>query len=319
MSVLVRVPLSAMQDIESPLLGPGYLDMARAEAKAEEFEVRTCSVEGLLADPEIQIVVNLTVPRAYAEVNLAAVQAGKNAHCEKPFAVYREDGTKVLRATQEKGVLVGHGHERWHPDPGFFYQVGGGPMFDMGPYYLTVLVNLLGPVRRVTGSARITFPERTITSEPRYGEKLTVETPTHLAGVLDFAGGAGGTIIASFDVWSHHLPRIEIYGSEGSLSVPDPNTFRGPVLVRRAGAEEWSEVPLTHSDAVSRGIGVADMAYALTYKRPHRTSGELTFHVLDLMCALDEASKSDRHIEIQSTCSRPAPLPMDLLPGTLDQ
>ncbi len=330
------------------------LDMGRAEAKAEEFEVRACSVEDLLADPEIQIVVNLTVPRAHAEVNLAAVQAGKNAHCEKPFAVYREDGAKVLRTAQEKGVLVGgapdtflgggiqtcrkliddgwigqpvaatafvagHGHERWHPDPGFFYQVGGGPMFDMGPYYLTALVNLLGPVRRVTGSTRITFPERTVTSEPRYGEKITVETPTHLAGVLDFAGGAVGTIIASFDVWSHHLPRIEIYGSEGSLSVPDPNTFRGPVLVRRAGAEEWSEVPLTHSDAVSRGIGVADMAYALTYDRPHRTSGELAFHVLDLMCAFDEASKSDRHIQIQSTCSRPAPLPMDLPSGTLDE
>jgi len=330
------------------------LIMDRAKAKAEEFEVpRACSVDELLADPEIQIVVNLTIPKAHTEVNLAAIAAGKNVHCEKPLATDRDDGAKALAAAQEKGVLVGcapdtflgggiqtcrkliddgwigepvaatafmvgHGHESWHPAPDFYYQVGGGPMFDMGPYYLTALVNLLGPMKRVTGSTRITFPERTITTEARYGERIVVETPTHITGVMDFASGAVGTIIMSFDVWSHHLPTIEIYGSEGSLCVPDPNGFRGPVRVRRPGAEDWSEVPLTHSPDVSRGIGVADMAYALVHGRSHRVNGDLAYHVLDTMQAFEDASTSGRHVELESTCSRPAPLPMGLRSGTLD-
>ncbi|MDA0747864.1 MAG: Gfo/Idh/MocA family oxidoreductase [bacterium] len=331
------------------------LELNRAEEKAEEFEIsRFCSVDELLADPEIQIVVNLTVPKAHAEVNLAAVRAGKCAHTEKPFAVFREDGMQVLKEAKEKGVLVGgapdtflgggiqtcrkliddgwigepvaatafiagHGPEGWHPNPAFFYQVGGGPMFDMGPYYLTALVNLLGPVARVSGSTRISFPTRTATSEERFGEVLEVETPTHLTGTLDFACGVVGTMVASFDVWAHNLPRIEIYGSEGSLSVPDPNTFRGPVRLRRAGAEEWKEIPLTHSDTVKRGIGVADMAYALTYGRPHRASGELAYHVLDVMHAFGDSSKSGKRVDIESTCLQPAPLPMGLLPGMLDE
>lgn len=330
------------------------LIMDRAKAKAAEFEVpRACSVDELLNDPEIQIVVNLTIPKAHAEVNLAAIAAGKNVHCEKPLATHRDDGAKTLAAAQEKGVLVGcapdtflgggiqtcrkliddgwigdpvaatafmvgHGHESWHPAPDFYYQVGGGPMFDMGPYYLTALVNLLGPVKRVTGSTQITFPERTITTEARYGERIVVETPTHITGVMDFANGAVGTIIMSFDVWSHHLPTIEVYGSEGSLSVPDPNGFRGPVRVRRPGAEDWSEIPLTHSPDVSRGIGVADMAYALVHGRSHRVSGDLAYHVLDTMQAFEDASTSGRHVELESACSRPAPLPMGLRPGTLD-
>jgi predicted dehydrogenase len=331
------------------------LIMDRAKKKAEEFGIpKACSVEELLADPEIQIVLNLTVPKAHAEVNQAAIAAGKNVHCEKPFAVNRQDGLKTLEAAHEKGVLVGcapdtflgggiqtcrkliddgwigdpvaatafmvgHGPESWHPNPDFYYQVGGGPMFDMGPYYLTALINLLGPVKRVTGSTRISFPERIITNEKqRYGERIPVETPTHLTGVLDFVNGTVGTIVMSFDVWSHHLPIIEIYGSEGTLCVPDPNTFVGPARVRRAGADAWSEIPLTHSPDVRRGTGVADMAHALAYDRPHRASGALAYHVLDIMQSFEEASTAGHHVELQSTCSRPAPLPMGLLPGTLD-
>ena len=193
-------------------------------------------------------------------------------------------------------------------------------MFDMGPYYLTALVNLLGPIGRVTGSVRITFPERTISnSSTRHGEKILVETPTHLSAVMDFEAGAVGTMITSFDVWSHSLPRIEIYGSEGSLSVPDPNTFRGPVRACRAGAEEWSEIPLTHSDQVSRGVGVADMAHALVYGRPHRASGELAHHVLDVMQSVEESSNADRHVMIESSCAKPAPLPLGLALGALDR
>ena len=331
------------------------LMMERAEAKAEEFGIpKACSVEELLGDPEIQIVVNLTVPKVHAEVNLAAIEAGKHVHCEKPFAIERADGGKVLEAAREKRVLVGgapdtflgggiqtcrkllddgwigepvaaaafmagRGPESWHPAPDFFYQKGGGPMLDMGPYYLTALINLLGPVKRVTGSARISFRERVITNEGRYGERIPVEIPTHITGVVDFSGGPVATLMMSFDVWSHTLPRIEVYGSEGSLSVPDPNCFDGPVRVRRAGDDSWSEVPLTHSPDVSRGIGVADMAYALIYGRPHRASGELAYHVLDVMQSFEEASTTGRHVAVKSGCPRPAPLPMGLLPGTLDR
>ena len=328
----------------------------RAEAKAAEHGVpKACSVEELLADPEIAIVINLTVPRAHAAVALAALKAGKSVYNEKPLAIAREDGRRLLEIARDRGLLVGcapdtfmggglqtcrklvddgeigepvaavafmmnHGHEGWHPDPEFFYKPGGGPMFDMGPYYLTALVNLIGPVHRVTGSARITFPERTITSQPKYGTRIKVEVPTHVAGIMDFANGAVGTIITTFDVWAARLPRIEVYGTEGSLAVPDPNGFGGPVLVRRAGEREWSEVPLTHGyTKQSRGLGVADMAYALRSGRPHRASGEMAYHVLDVMHAFHDASEEGRHIELSSTCSRPAPLPLGLTEGTLDK
>jgi predicted dehydrogenase len=328
----------------------------RAKARAEEFNLpRACGVQDLLKDPEVQIVLNLTIPKAHAEVGLAALESGKSVYNEKPLAVSREDGRRMLETARSRGLRVGgapdtflgggiqtcrkliddgwigepvaatafmtgHGHESWHPDPDFYYQRGGGPMFDMGPYYLTALVTLLGPIRRVTGSARITFPERTITSQPRRGAKIQVNTPTHVAGVMDFASGAVGTIITSFDVWAAQLPRIEIYGSEGSLSVPDPNGFGGPVRIRRAGATEWSEVPLTHAYArQSRGLGVADMACALRSGRPHRASGELAYHVLDAMHAFHDASREGRHVELASACARPAPLPMGLREGALDE
>lgn len=330
------------------------IDLERARSRGQQYDLKASSVEELLADPEIQIVVNLTVPAVHAEVTLAAFEAGKHVHQEKPFALTREDGQKMLKAAGDKGLLVGcapdtflggglqtcrkliddgwigrpvaatafmlgHGPEAWHPNPDFFYKFGGGPMFDMGPYYLTALVNLLGPVKRVTGSAQISFPERVATSEALYGHKIDVEVATHVAGVMDFASGAVGTIITSFDVWSHNLPRIEIYGSEGSMSVPDPNTFRGPVLVRRAGAQEWNEVPLTHSDTVGRGIGVADMAYAIQTGRPLRASGQLAYHVLDLMQAFHDASNESKHVTVASTVERPAPLPIGLMAGRLDE
>ncbi len=327
----------------------------RAKARAEEFGVpKACTVDELLRDPEIQIIVNLTIPRAHAEVGLAALEAGKAVYNEKPLAVWREDGRKMVDLAKKKGLRLGaapdtflggglqtcrkliddgwigepvastafmlcHGHESWHPDPAFYYHHGGGPMFDMGPYYLTALVMLMGPVKRVTGSARITFPERTITSQAKYGQKIQVEVPTHVSGIMEFHNGAIGTITTSFDVWSGQMPRIEIYGTEGSLSVPDPNSFGGPVKVRRAGAADWSEIPLTHGYAENtRSIGVADMAYAQQSGRPHRASPELVYHVLDLMHAFHESSAQGKHLELESTCQRPAPLPLGLLPGQLD-
>jgi predicted dehydrogenase len=193
-------------------------------------------------------------------------------------------------------------------------------MLDMGPYYLTALVNLMGGIRRVTGSTRATFPERLITSQPKYGKRVTVEVATHVAGVMDFATGAIGTIITTFDVWAANLPRIEIYGTAGSLSVPDPNSFGGTVRVRRAGAQDWSDIPWSHGYTDnSRGIGVADMAYGLASGRPHRASGDLAYHVLDVMQAFEDASQMGRHIEITSACPRPAALPLGLRPGELDR
>ena len=158
------------------------------------------------------------------------------------------------------------------------------------------------------------------TSQPKAGEIIQVNVPTHVTGLLDFASGAIATIITTFDVWAHELPRIEIYGTQGSMSVPDPNSFGGPVRIRRTGAEGWSDIPLTHgySDQ-SRGVGVADMAYALRSGRPHRANGDLTFHVLDIMHAIHDASNEGRHIDLESTCQKPAPLPLDLPPYTLDE
>jgi predicted dehydrogenase len=330
------------------------LDFSRAEALAKQWEIpKACTVEELLADPAIQIVINLTIPKAHLDVNLAAIRAGKNIYSEKPLGINRREGKQIVDAAKEAGVLLGcapdtflggglqtcrklidegaigrpvaatafmttHGVESWHPNAENFYQVGAGPMFDMGPYYLTALVNLVGPIRGLSGMTRISFPERTFTLPARAGEKIKVETATHVTGLLDFEGGAVGTIITSFDVWAAHLPYIEIYGTEGSLSVPNPNVFGGEVQIGRSRETGWESIPLTHSVDVGRGIGVADMAYALVSGRPHRANGDLAYHVLDLMEAFEDASQTNAYVKIQSTCTRPAPLPLNLPQGELD-
>jgi predicted dehydrogenase len=323
------------------------LDVERAKARANQFGIaKACSVDELLADADVEIVVNLTIPKAHADVCQKALAAGKHVHVEKPLAINLADGLRTVELAKEKGLLVGgapdtflgggiqtcrkliddgwigqpiaatafmmcHGHESWHPDPAFYYQAGGGPMFDMGPYYITALVNLIGPVRRVTGSAQVTFPTRTITSKPKYGQEIPVETATHVAGVFDFASGAVGTIITSFDVWHARLPLIEIYGTEGTLSVPDPNGFGGPISIRRRDAKEWTEVALTHGFTENgRGLAVADMADAILQKRPHRASGALALHALEVMQGFQVASDEGRHYEMTTTCERPVPLPV---------
>ena len=328
---------------------------SRAEAKAKQHGIpKACTVKQLLDDKSIEMVVNLTVPAAHAQVAMAALEAGKHVYGEKPLALTREEGQAILKLAKEKGLRVGcapdtvlgagiqtarkliddgwigepvsatafmqcHGHESWHPNPEFYYQVGGGPMFDMGPYYLTALIALMGPVKQVCAAARTTFPERTIASKPKKGKTIAVEVPTHVAGILDFHSGAIGTIITSFDVWGHSLPCLEVHGTTGSMSVPDPNTFGGPVQVRRAGAEQWQEVPLTHPYAAnSRGLGVADLACALHSGREHRANGEVAYHVLDLMHAFHDAAAKERNVRIKSRCRRPAPMPMDLPEGVLD-
>lgn len=337
------------------------LDIERARAQGTKFGVRACTVDELLASRDVDIVLNLTVPHAHAPVALKAIAAGKHVYGEKPFAVSREEGQAVLEAAQRAGVLTGcapdtfmgaavqtarkliddgaigepvaatafmqcHGHETWHPNPDFYYQPGGGPMFDMGPYYLTALVALMGPVRRVGASARASFATRTITSAPRSGQVIEVSTPTHIAGTLDFACGAIGTIITSFDVWAHSLPCIEIHGTAGAMSVPDPNSFGAgwkgelaPVRVWTSAKPEWVSVPYTHGYAQnSRGVGVADLARAVSTGRKARASGEMAFHVLDIMQACIDSSREGRHIDLASTCVRPASLPVGLGDSELD-
>lgn len=330
------------------------VDPSRAQARAAEYNIpRALSVEALVTDPEIDIVINLTPPKAHAEIALAAIKGGKHIYNEKPLGITRAEGRAILDAASAAGVRVGcapdtflggglqtarkligdgwigrpvaasafiagRGPEGWHPNPDFFYQQGGGPLFDMGPYYLTALVHLLGPVQRVTASAQKSFPERIAGSEGNRGRRIPVEVSTHVAGVLDFASGAVGTLIASFDVWAHELPRIEIYGSEGTISVPDPNMFGGEVRVRRFDQGDWFRFPLTHDTDIQRGIGPADMAYAIASGRPHRASGELAYHVLDIMESLEEASARGQHVTMASTCAQPAPLPLGLMKGQLD-
>ncbi|EFM11787.1 oxidoreductase domain protein [Paenibacillus curdlanolyticus YK9] len=322
-------------------------DLERAKERAAQHGVsKACSVEELLADPSIDIVVNLTIPQAHAEISLRALEAGKHVYGEKPLAVTMEEGVHVLAAAAARGLrvacapetflgggiqtcrkiidegaigqpvaasgfMMSRGHENWHPDPAFYYQVGGGPMFDMGPYYLTALVTLLGPIRRVTGSAVITHPERTITSQPKHGQKIAVETPTHIAGVLDFASGAVATLVTSFDIAADtKLPNIEIYGTAGSLRVPDPNGFGGEVQLRKAGSSEWTSIPLTHGFTDNnRGIGVIDMAKAIAEDRPHRAEGKMAYHVLEAMHGFHIASSEGQHYTMKSECNRPEPMP----------
>lgn len=327
------------------------INPAVAQAKAAEHGIpHVYTVAELLADPTIDIVINLTIPAVHAEVSLAVIQAGKHVYSEKPLAISRADGRAIIQAAADKGVRVGcapdtflggglqtcrkliddgaigrpvaatafmlsHGPESWHPNPTFFYKEGGGPLFDMGPYYITALVHLLGPVQQVAAMARASFPERFAAN----GETIQVDVPTHTAGTMQMHSGAVATMITSFDVWAHNLPRIEIYGSEGSLSVPDPNTFVGPVKIRRANSQQWEDVPLTHSDQVLRGIGVADMAYGLRYGRAHRASGEMAYHVLDVMHTFYDSSTQEKHVTLESSCAQPRPLPVGLSLGQLDK
>jgi len=331
------------------------LELSRAEARAAEYGVEhAMSVDDLLAS-DVDLIINLTIPDAHARVSKQILDAGKAVYSEKPLGTVREDAKPILDTAESKGLRVGcapdtflgaglqtsrkviddgwigeplgasafmtsRGMEMWHPDPTFFYQPGAGPLFDVGVYYVTALVHLLGPVAKVAGTAKASFAERTVTSQPNFGAKIPVNTPTHISGLLSFESGAVGTLMTTFDVWASELPRLELYGSEGTLSVPDPNTFGGPVRIKRAGASEWTELPLTHGYTEnSRGLGVADIAHALLSGRPHRASGALAYHVLDIMQSTLEAAEAERTLPLSSRAERPAPLPLGLIEGILDE
>lgn len=321
------------------------IDIHRAKAQAAKFGVPVaCTVDELLDDYTIEICVNLTVPKAHADVSRRVIEAGKSVYSEKPLTTDLADAQALLDAADAAGVLVGcapdtflgdagqtcrrlidegaigepvaatsflmnHGNEHSHPDPTHRYQADTGPMYDMGPYYLTALINLVGPIRRVSGSARTTFPTRTITSPANHGKRIVVKTPTHIAGLLDFANGAVGTLVTSFDVWDQ-LNHSVIYGTDGALLAPDPNMFDGRVMIRRARAtSEWEEVaPHRGSMANGRGMGIADLARALRVGRHPRANGAMAQHVVEVMNAFHTSSAEDRAVLIGNTCERPEPL-----------
>jgi predicted dehydrogenase len=315
-----------------------------ANVRAKDFGIKAMSVNDLLADPSIEVILNLTIPQSHVPVSRAAVDAGKHVYAEKPIGLSREEAQPLLDAAAAKGLRVGSapdtflggghqtarklvdegaigqpiggaaffmygGPESWHPSPEFLYQRGAGPVLDMGPYYVTALVNLLGPVKNVLSTGRNTQPKRIIGSGPRQGTEFTVEVLTYVTAILEFHSGAAVNLTVSFDVSGHTHPPIEIYGTGGSLQVPDPNFFGGNVRLIRPGGK-WTDVAHSHSygDGNYRGIGLADMAAAMVTGTPHRASGDLAYHVLEVLQAIVTKAAGDTSFEIKSTCERPRPL-----------
>lgn len=335
----------------------GLADMRpeAAQARAAEFGLPSMSIDAMLADPEVQLIVNLTIPRAHVEVGLKCLAAGKHVYSEKPLGITYGEGRTLLDAANKAGLRIGSapdtflggahqqarsvvdngalgqliggtaffqcpGHESWHPDPAFYYDIGGGPVLDMGPYYITDLVNLLGPVARVSAMSSRLRAERMVTSEPKKGQVMPVKVDTHVTGSLGFANGAIVQVGLSFDVAAHkHVP-LELYGTEASLIVPDPNFFGGDVELRKRGRDEaWTPIPVTEpfADGNYRSLGVADMAHGILNNRPHRANGDLALHVLEVMEAFATAARDGRTIDIKTPVERPEPLATSLHNGTL--
>lgn len=334
------------------------VNMDAAKARAEEFGLRACSVEDLLAADDIDIVVNLTVPAAHYDVSRRILKAGKHSYSEKPFVLTLEEGESLRALAAEKGLRVGSapdtflggahqlaravidegkagqivggtchvlsfGMEHWHPNPDFFFQPGGGPVLDLGPYYITNLVQLIGPVTAVTAMTGKGRATRTISNGPRNGENIPVDTPTNTHAILEFANGALVTLGASWDVKAHRHPNMELYGLDASVYVPDPNFFGGDVqLANPDGAETVAE--RDHPFGVNniedgrgtpranyRCAGLADMAAAIDAGRPHRCSQELATHVVEVMTAILEAGETRAWVQMTTTCDRPQALGPD--------
>ncbi len=326
----------------------------RAEKFAAKYGGVAMSVDEMLADPSIEAIVNLTPAHAHAAVTMSILQSGKSAFSEKPLGVDFDDGAALVTLAAETGLRLGcapdtflgaglqaarsaidrgligeplaanaffqgFGPEWWHPNPEIFYGPGAGPLFDMGPYYLTALTSLLGPARSIMGSARTDMAERVIHAKGRVGDMIAPTVPTHVASIIDFVSGPVATLVTSFDVKASRYRNIEIYGTEATLAVPDPNTFGGPLMMRGILNDDWREVALAVPNIPQqRGIGLADMLSAQCVDRPHRASAEMALHVLEMMCGAVRSSHEGQRIELTTTCERPAPLRFKLVPNTFD-
>ena len=314
---------------------------SKAQSQAEKYSVKQYTVEQVMADESIGIIVNLTTPQGHYPVAKAALENSHSVYNEKPLAMSLEQGSELIALAKAKGLKLGGapdtfmgagiqtcrklieegaigkplsftafmmcpGHESWHPNPEFYYKAGGGPLLDMGPYYLTALVNLLGGFESVQCVASKAYEQRLITSEPKNGKTIDVETPTHITGILTTMSGATGVLITSFDVRKHSMPNIQIYGTEGTITVPDPNIFGGEVRLFKAGAEDWGVVDLIEGyPENSRGLGVSDMANAILNDTSFRADEQITYHVLETMFALFEASEKGCEVRLKSACEKP--------------
>jgi len=331
------------------------INMDAARARAEEFGLHAETVEELLGDDAVDIVVNLTVPAVHYDVSRQALDAGKHVYSEKPFVLSVKEGLDLKKRAERKKLRVGsapdtflggahqlarhlidsgkvgritsgtcyvmsHGMEHWHPNPDFFFQPGAGPVLDVGPYYVSDLIQLIGPVSRVAAISSIPAKERTITSKPRAGEKIPVNTPTTIHAVLEFVDGAVITLNASWDVWKHGHAPIELYGEEGTIFVPDPNFFGGEVRYTKRSDEVKKAPKWAHPFSVPnqqhaqgamanyRTVGLADMALAIQEGRPHRCSLELALHAVDVMASVLKAGETGKVLTLETTCERPAAL-----------
>lgn len=334
------------------LVAVADLDEARAREVADGLDgVRAISVDDLIADPGIAAVVNLTIPVAHAEVSLRIIAAGKAVYVEKPLAATTEEAVEMLEAASAAGVLIGcapdtvlgtgiqtarraiddgligapiaatatmvtPGHERWHPNPDFYYVPGGGPLLDMGPYYITALITLMGPITKVVGAASATRTTRTIQSGPRAGVEIPVSTPTHVTGLLVHESGAISTLVTSFDAYKSTAANIEVHGELGTLAVPDPNRFVGDVRIWGNGDKEWRTLPVSAGyEEAARGYGLLDMIVDGDSSdgpllRESRASGELAFHVLEVMESLLHSTETGEWIHVRSAPERPEAVPL---------
>ena len=341
------------KDIE--IIGVCDLIRERAENAVKKYNIPKLynDMYELFADPEVDIVLNITRPYEHYEVTKAALLAGKPVYSEKPLGATWEEGLELVKLAEEKGLwiagapdtymgagiqtcrklidegaigdIVGatacftcHGHESWHPDPEFYYKFGGGPMLDMGPYYVTALVNLMGGVKRVGGMISTPFATRTCTCPQHDGEVITVDVPTSYYGVMEFQSGAVASILTSFDIYGAHLPIIEIYGSKGTLRVPDPNCFGGPVILHTPEQGDV-EIPLAFDyPENSRALGLAEMASALEHGRRPRASYKQTLHVLEVLTGFERAVQNGGYLDLTTTYEREAPMATDMPHGVLD-
>ncbi len=318
------------------------LDELKAREKAEKYNTKVMSFDEILSDKNIDIVLNLTTPFSHYDICKKTILAKKNIYVEKPLSISYSEGKELVDLAQQNDVLIGcapdtfmgagihtarkiiddgligeiagatafmvcPGHENWHPSPEFYYKVGGGPLFDMGPYYITALIYLIGSVKSVAGMGNCLRKQRKITSQPKYGEIIDVEVATHVNALMKFKNDAVGNMITSFDVYGSKLPKIEIHGTKGSVIVPDPNTFGGEVLLRQNFDNEFQTYPLINrfSDN-SRGLGVSDMAECLiSGSRENCANGALALHVLEIMEKILLSSEFKKEIELETTCNRP--------------